>query len=288
MYVAAAMRYNISQSWRLFLCLTFTVVSLLGLWLVFNLNLAGFNDVYLVKYVERNETKTSTASVVSENPTRKTIATTAPYVYGEPGCPDNPRREDLHELLRAWTTACKEHDINYTLAFGSLLGAMRNKDVIPWDHDIDINIHVKYFPILKRWSEERKFSKADSKIRLAIQPGAVMNIPEEKRTRHNCQGKVTSYMEDPCSFLEPMARLLRGSVFVDFFHFYEKGHLIEDPSENRLKQYNKRDFYPFRLCSFMGFNASCPNRPWEILRVYFKTDNFEPNKMCKNGKWVDN
>lgn len=279
------MRYNIFQSWRLSLCLTFAVVSLLSLWLVFNLNLTRFNDVYLVKYVGRNEMKTS---VVSENPWRKTITTSVPYVYGERGCPDNPRRDDLHELFRAWTTACQEHNINYTLAFGSLLGAMRNKDVIPWDHDIDINIHVKYFPILKRWSEEQKFTKADGTIRLAIQPGAVMNIPEEKRTRHNCQGKVTSHMEDQCSFLEPMARLIRGSVFVDFFHFYEKGHLIEDPSENRLKQYNKTDFYPFRPCSFMGFNASCPNWPWKILRVYFKTDNFEPNRKCKNGIWVDN
>ena len=284
------MIYGSLKSWRRILFSTLFLVSIVGLWFVFKLNLIEFHDVYLLKYVRRSsEIKTN---AFSDNPRLTTIATslptTVPYVYGEPGCPDNPRREDLHELFRAWTSACKEHNIHYTLAFGSLLGAMRNKDVIPWDHDIDINIHVKYFPILKRLSEERKFTKADGTIRLAIQPGAVMNIPEEKRTRHNCQGKVTSYMEDQCSFLEPMARLIRGSVFVDFFHFYEKGDLIEDPSENRLKQYNRSDFYPFRPCSFMGFNASCPNRPWEILRVYFKTDNFEPTKKCKNGIWVDN
>ena len=100
--------------------------------------------------------------------------------------------------------------------------------------------------------------------------------------------QVTSYMADQCSFLEPMARLTRGSVFIDFFHFYEKDYLVEDPSENRLKQYNKTDFYPFRSCSFMGFNALCPNRPWKILRVYFKTDNFKPIKLCKNGSWLNN
>lgn len=99
--------------------------------------------------------------------------------------------------------------------------------------------------------------------------------------------KVTTYMSDMCSFLEPMARLIRGSVFVDMFHFYEKGDLIEDPSENRLKQYKKTDFYPFRPCIFMGFSTSCPNRPWEILQNYFKTDDFKPAKMCKNGFWVD-
>lgn len=278
------MKCSVSQPRKLFLCSTvFTLVGVLGLWLFFHVEFSGFNNIYLVKYGGRNELEIGTR-VES-----KTITPSKPSgVYGEPGCPDNPRREDLQGLLRAWTTACKEHGINYTLAFGSLLGAMRNKDVIPWDHDIDVNIHVTYFPILKRWSEEKKFTKEDGTIRLAIQPGAVLNIPEEKRTRHNCQGKKTSYMEDQCSFLEPMARLIRGSVFVDFFHFYEKGDLVEDPSENRLKQYKKTDFYPFRSCSFMGFNTLCPNRPWKILRVYFNTDDFEPTRKCKDGSWIDN
>lgn len=73
-----------------------------------------------------------------------------------------------------------------------------------------------------------------------------------------CFPQVTSYMSDMCSFLEPMARLIRGSVFVDLFHFYEKGDLIEDPSENRLKQYSLSNVYLFRPCIFMGFNTSCP------------------------------
>lgn len=37
----------------------------------------------------------------------------------------------------------------------------------------------------------------------------------------------------------------------------------------------------------MGFEASCPNKPWKILRLYLDTDNFEPIYKCKNGTWVD-
>ena len=59
----------------------------------------------------------------------------------------------------------------------------------------------------------------------------------------------------------------------------------EDPSENRLKKYHKNDFYPFRPCSLMGLQASCPNNSWEVLRRYFGSDNLEPIHKCKNGSW---
>ena len=93
---------------------------------------------------------------------------------------------------------------------------------------------------------------------------------------------------DPCAFqTEPMARLVKGNLFLDFFQFYDRNHTVEDPSEERLKRYPKEDFYPFRPCSFMGEEASCPNRPWEILRIYFGTDNLEPKYKCQDGDWVN-
>jgi len=97
----------------------------------------------------------------------------------------------------------------------------------------------------------------------------------------------TPGLVDQCSFQEPMGRLFKGNLHIDIFHFYERVHYVEDPSESKLKQYQKEDFYPLRPCTFMGFEASCPNKPWEILRLYLATDNFEPIYKCKNGTWVD-
>ena len=94
-------------------------------------------------------------------------------------------------------------------------------------------------------------------------------------------------MEDQCSFQEPMARLIKGNYHIDFYHFYNRVDVVDDPCEDRLKQYHKKDFYPFRPCSFMGLQASCPNNSWEVLRIYFDSDNLEPIYKCKNGTWVD-
>ena len=42
------------------------------------------------------------------------------------------------DMLKDIHSFCVSHDIKYSLAFGSLLGAIRHKGYIPWDDDIDI------------------------------------------------------------------------------------------------------------------------------------------------------
>ena len=42
------------------------------------------------------------------------------------------------ELLNFVDNICKKYDLDYWLDFGTLLGAYRHKDFIPWDDDIDL------------------------------------------------------------------------------------------------------------------------------------------------------
>lgn len=40
--------------------------------------------------------------------------------------------------LRVFHRICEEHQIRYQLAYGSLLGAIRDNGQIPWDYDVDV------------------------------------------------------------------------------------------------------------------------------------------------------
>lgn len=41
-------------------------------------------------------------------------------------------------LLLKFDAFCKDHGLRYSLAGGTLLGAVRHKGFIPWDDDIDL------------------------------------------------------------------------------------------------------------------------------------------------------
>ena len=44
----------------------------------------------------------------------------------------------LHEILDDFDSFCHSNDIQYSLAYGTVLGAVRHKGFIPWDDDLDV------------------------------------------------------------------------------------------------------------------------------------------------------
>ena len=49
------------------------------------------------------------------------------------------------ELMDKFIEICEKHDINYTLSYGSVLGAVRHKGFIPWDINVDMLLSVDEF-----------------------------------------------------------------------------------------------------------------------------------------------
>lgn len=59
------------------------------------------------------------------------------------------------DILSELDRVCKKNNINYFLAFGSLLGAIRDHSQIPWDYDIDTVIKINdKINLLKALNEE--------------------------------------------------------------------------------------------------------------------------------------
>lgn len=61
------------------------------------------------------------------------------------------------EMLKELDRICKKYNIPYSLAYGTLLGAVRHKGYIPWDTDTDIIVGIEDYDFLcQKLSEELK------------------------------------------------------------------------------------------------------------------------------------
>lgn len=70
------------------------------------------------------------------------------------------------EVLCEVDRICKANNINYTLGFGTLLGAVRHKGFIPWDDDIDICMprrdYIRFKKICEKELSKKYFYQSQS------------------------------------------------------------------------------------------------------------------------------
>jgi len=58
-------------------------------------------------------------------------------------------QEILYKILCIVDNVCKEEGVEYSLGGGTMLGAVRHHDFIPWDDDIDVCIWAEDYPKLR-------------------------------------------------------------------------------------------------------------------------------------------
>ena len=117
--------------------------------------------------------------------------------YGEKTCHENknghPEKELFVEILHGWKSISRQYNIPYFLFYGSLIGAFRNADFIPWDHDMDIMVDKNYYDIIKCLGNKRNFTvdTKDPNFHLVVQKDFKPYYGHRsKRRRINCLGQV--------------------------------------------------------------------------------------------------
>ncbi|XP_066930491.1 uncharacterized protein [Clytia hemisphaerica] len=208
--------------------------------------------------------------------------------YGDGTCKNLVARKIFLRLLRKWKEIAEEHKVRYFLDAGTLLGAWRDEEFVPYDGDVDLAVHVddlvtlRKLPILVQ-SRALKSTRHDEGFYLYFTPD--WNLPYFKRKRYNCKGKnVTRYM-DECSFTDPMARLIHRDRHIDLYPFqdHDAGTFKYLPAREQ-KIYQKKDFFPLVKCQLADVVFTCPRNPLSLLKQLYGT-NLSPQYVCHQGGW---
>lgn len=101
-----------------------------------------FHEMSQVSYVDMRENAKKLVSIVPEEKTETLISRVTHDV-----------KEVQLRLLEEFDRVCVENNIRYTLMYGSLLGAMRNQGMIPWDDDVDVAMLRKDYDKLMSLAE---------------------------------------------------------------------------------------------------------------------------------------
>lgn len=66
---------------------------------------------------------------------------------------DDLQKENLR-LLKSFIERCETYNIWYSLAYGTMLGAVRHNGFIPWDRDVDVYIQLTDIPRVREIFEK--------------------------------------------------------------------------------------------------------------------------------------
>ena len=234
-------------------------------------NVSNYHGTIIIKAQDGKTLSTNNSDRIVKN------------IYGSE-CPLNPYKQTLNYLFNYWMALDNYYNLSSFLCGGSLVGSVRDRDLIPYDRDIDVCVTLKTYQKLRVLRSGKPFDYQSSQIYLAVQED-FLNNNVSSRIRIDCWGRVVQDAKDPCSFKTPGARLISRGVYVDVFVFREHGRYLRDHEYE--KDHLKTDIFPLKYCMFMGVKSKCPRDKLSLLLKYYEPDVLNrPHYKCQNKTWV--
>ena len=200
-------------------------------------------------------------------------------------------RELSYELMNFVDNVCSKHDIEYWMDYGTLLGAVRHEDFVPWDDDLDVGImREDYNKLAEVMQDELDANNLDNLI------------AGFKIDKHNNKSKRWYQL----SYKHPDIKA--KFIGVDFFPYdymadYDGSDITEkyneflkfyyhNPDEYSLEEYLDKFYDEFGLAMSSGShviggvdNVRGNLRQYSMYRHFIlKSDDIFPLKRMKFGK----
>lgn len=180
----------------------------------------------------------------------------------------NNKQKHLLQLLKEIDSFCKEHNITYYCAAGTVLGAIRHGGFIPWDDDIDI-----------------KMPRPDYEKLLVMQPEFPGHIVLDAPRAEHCEYTFLKLIDSRTVLEEQNGdRIKRTGVYLDVLPMdghpadpeTTTKHLAELSRLNSLFHASLSGFSSLRSSSSVGTRAkgllySKLYSPWKLYRQLTET-----------------
>lgn len=186
----------------------------------------------------------------------------------------------LLNILREFIGYCAKNKLRYFLAYGTLIGAVRHKGMIPWDDDIDIMMPVEdYKKLLQGFPKGGRYEILD------ISANDDYFFPFAKvvdnRTYLHHEGCPITWMQGAYIDIFPMSGYLEGEAFenqwrrqslldIEWYWYYAARDIllerIEDPRERVIKEKFRIGFDNAKK---VGVLTTLPAKPWALDKSIF-------------------
>jgi phosphorylcholine metabolism protein LicD len=175
--------------------------------------------------------------------------------------PTKKRLQILHELYNIIVNLAEENNIKIFIIYGTLLGKIRNNDIICYDFDLDFGVNLNDYElirqsILKAVSMTDKYIVEDKKL---LWWKAIALVDKE-----------TGINADIMVYYNNKTHVCRS-----ISDLYAK-YILNECNNNLPIDW----LYPLQKSTFLGRTIYLPNKPNKILECHYGNDYLIPNHTC--------